>query len=205
LTIGRDRFARGFAGGGYWLGGKGGAPTVPIGNTGGSDRPPSRPKKKAKLLYYRNPMGLARHLADAQERPDGHGLHPVYEGEEEEEANRRPPTRSGSAPRRYRNSGCSTEAASCASLDKIVRAAGRIEPDERRTYAISPKFEGYVERLHVNVTGQPVGQGAALFEVYSPELVSAQREYAIAAQGVDSLNEAGGEAQAGMRQLADRA
>jgi Cu(I)/Ag(I) efflux system membrane fusion protein len=39
--------------------------------------------------------------------------------------------------------------------------------------------------------------------VYSPELVSAQREYAIAAQGVAKLGEAGGEAQAAMRQLAD--
>ena len=84
-----------------------------------------------------------------------------------------------------------------------MRAAGRIEPDERRIYAISPKFEGYVERLHVNVTGQPVGKGQPLFEVYSPELVSAQREYAIAAQGVESLKDAGGQAQAGMKQLAE--
>jgi Cu(I)/Ag(I) efflux system membrane fusion protein len=59
-----------------------------------------------------------------------------------------------------------------------------------------------VERLHVNVTGQSVGKGQPLFEAYSPELVSAQREYAIAAQGVVSLKEAGGQAQAGMQQLA---
>ena len=31
---------------------------------------------------------------------------------------------------------------------------------------------------YVNVTGQPVSKGQPLFEVYSPELVSAQREYA---------------------------
>ena len=36
---------------------------------------------------------------------------------------------------------------------------------------MTPKFEGYVERLHVNVTGQAVSKGQALFEVYSPELV----------------------------------
>ena len=35
----------------------------------------------------------------------------------------------------------------------------------------------------VNVTGQPVSKGQPLFEVYSPELVSAQREYAIADAG----------------------
>ncbi|HAL37189.1 MAG TPA: efflux RND transporter periplasmic adaptor subunit, partial [Polaromonas sp.] len=66
-----------------------------------------------------------------------------------------------------------------------------------------PKFEGYVERLYVNFTGQPVSKGQPLFEVYSPELVSAQREYAIAAQGVESLKDAGGQAQAGMKQLAE--
>jgi multidrug resistance efflux pump len=84
-----------------------------------------------------------------------------------------------------------------------VRAAGRIEIDERRSFAISPKFEGYVERLHVNVTGQPVAKGQPLFEVYSPELVSAQREYTIAAQGVEALKDAGSEARSGMQQLAE--
>jgi Cu(I)/Ag(I) efflux system membrane fusion protein len=83
-----------------------------------------------------------------------------------------------------------------------VRASGRVEPDERRLYTIAPKFEGYVERLHVNVTGQAVGIGQPLFEAYSPELVSAQREYAIAAQGVTALKDAGNQAQTGMQQLA---
>ncbi|MGB8149395.1 MAG: efflux RND transporter periplasmic adaptor subunit, partial [Azonexus sp.] len=88
-------------------------------------------------------------------------------------------------------------------LDKTVRASGRIEVDESRTYTVTAKFEGYIERLYVNTSGQPVGRGQPLFEVYSPELVSAQREYAIAAQGVGQLSEAGGEAQGAMKQLAE--
>jgi hypothetical protein len=99
-------------------------------------------------------------------------------------------TRDGAATNQIRIStdkvqklGVRTEAASLRSLERIVRAVGRIEPDERRQYAIAPKFEGYVERLLVNVTGQSVGKGQPLFEVYSPELVSAQREYAIAIAG----------------------
>jgi Cu(I)/Ag(I) efflux system membrane fusion protein len=48
-----------------------------------------------------------------------------------------------------------------------------------------------------------VAKGQPLFEVYSPELVSAQREYAIALQGVQAMSGAGAEAQAGMKQLAD--
>jgi Cu(I)/Ag(I) efflux system membrane fusion protein len=55
----------------------------------------------------------------------------------------------------------------------------------------------------VNVTGQAVSRGQSLFEAYSPELVSAQREYVIAAQGVEAMQSAGSEAQAGLKQLAD--
>ena len=126
---------------------------------------------------------------------------PVYEGDQEPEA--------GSANQikistdKVQKLGVRVEAVSLRNLDKMVRAAGRIEPDERLTYAITPKFEGYVERLHVNATGQAVGKGQPLFEVYSPELVSAQREYAIAAQGVDALKGASEETQKGMRELAE--
>lgn len=57
-----------------------------------------------------------------------------------------------------------------------------------------PPSSRAMSNAHVNVTGQPVSKGQPLFEVYSPELVSAQREYAIAAQGVESLKGAGGSA-----------
>ncbi|MFA4970519.1 MAG: efflux RND transporter periplasmic adaptor subunit, partial [Sulfuritalea sp.] len=46
-------------------------------------------------------------------------------------------------------------------------------------------------------------KGQPLFEVYSPELVSAQREYVVAAKGVAALKDASAEMQSGMRQLAD--
>jgi Cu(I)/Ag(I) efflux system membrane fusion protein len=48
-----------------------------------------------------------------------------------------------------------------------------------------------------------VGRGQPLLEVYSPELVSAQKEYAIAVQGQQALANASPEARAGMQQLAD--
>ena len=128
---------------------------------------------------------------------------PVYEGEDEDAGKPAGANQIRISTEKIQKLGVRTEAAGMRALGKTVRAAGRVEPDERRVYAISPKFEGYVERLHVNVTGQPVGKGQPLFEVYSPELVSAQREYAIAAQGVQAMSDAGSEAQAGMKQLAE--
>ena len=150
-----------------------------------------------KLLYYRNPMGLPDTSPVPKKDPMGMDYLPVYEGEDEAESGIKV------SPEKIQKLGVRSEAVRRVALDRSVRASGRVEIDESRTYAVTAKFEGYIERLHVNTTGQPVGRGQPLFEVYSPELVSAQREYALAAQGVAKLAEAGGEAQAGMRQLAE--
>ena len=186
--------------GGYWLGSKG---TVHGGaeQTASADPAAGGGKKERKLLYYRNPMGLPDTSPTPKKDPMGMDYLPVYEGEDTSESDSAGTIKVSTE--KVQKLGVRTEAVQLRSLDKIVRAAGRVEPDERRLYAISPKFEGYVERLHVNVTGQPVGKGQPLFEVYSPELVSAQREYAIAAQGVETLKDAGGAALASMKQLAE--
>lgn len=189
------------AGGGYWIGTRSGehAPAAQA-----PAAAPAAGKKERKLLYYRNPMGLPDTSPTPKKDPMGMDYIAVYEGEDDGGENA-----PGSANQirigteKVQKLGVRTEAASLRALDKIVSAAGRIEADERLLYTIAPKFEGYVERLHVNVTGQAVAKGQPLFEVYSPELVSAQREYAIASQGVHSLKEAGGEAQNSMQQLAD--
>ena len=186
------------AGGGYWAGQKNSS--LPHAE-GPASMTADAGKKERKVLFYRNPMGLPDTSPTPKKDPMGMDYIPVYDGEQDDE-----PASANQikiSTEKIQKLGVRTEAATLRNLDKVIRAAGRIEPDERRTYAISPKFEGYVERLHVNVTGQPVGKGQPLFEVYSPELVSAQREYAIAAQGVESLKGADGSTQDGMRQLAD--
>ncbi|MDO8777242.1 MAG: efflux RND transporter periplasmic adaptor subunit [Burkholderiaceae bacterium] len=192
------------AGGGYWLGHRGVAsqPNGGAAVTASADSAADAAgKKERKVLYYRNPMGLPDTSPTPKKDPMGMDYIAVYAGGTDEE-----PAAANQikiSTDKVQKLGVRTEAAQLRVLDKTVRAAGRIEPDERRLFTIAPKFEGYVERLHVNVTGQPVTKGQPLFEVYSPELVSAQREYVIAAQGVDTLKGAGSETQAGMKQLAE--
>ncbi|MDR2614217.1 MAG: efflux RND transporter periplasmic adaptor subunit [Candidatus Accumulibacter sp.] len=153
-----------------------------------------------KPLYYRNPMGLPDTSPVPRKDPMGMDYVPVY-ADEEADDEKAGQIRIGIE--KVQKLGVRTEAARRRALDKVVRAVGRVEPDERRLYAIAPKFEGYIERLHVAVTGQPVGKGQALFDAYSPELNSAQREYAIAAEGVKALQDADEEARTSMRQLAE--
>jgi RND family efflux transporter MFP subunit len=193
LAIGAVVIAAIAAGGGYWIGNRDANDAVPAAAESG--------KTEGRILYYRNPMGLPDTSPVPKKDPMGMDYIPVREGEEEASSS------SGNELRinteKVQKLGVRTEKAALRSIDRAVRAAGRIEPDERRTFTIAPKFEGYVERLHVNATGQEIGKGQPLFEVYSPELVSAQREYAIATQGMQSLQGADSTVQDGMRQLAD--
>jgi len=192
-------------GGGYWLGGQrqaAGPQTLTAAAPAGSAAA-AAPAKVRKLLYYRNPMGLPDTSPTPKKDPMGMDYIPVYEGEDEDAGKPGAPGQIRISTEKIQKLGVRTEAAALRALGKTVRAAGRVEPDERRVHVIAPKFEGYVERLHVNVTGQPVAKGQPLFEVYSPELVSAQREYAIAVQGVQAMAGAASEAQAGMKQLAE--
>ncbi|HWI82934.1 efflux RND transporter periplasmic adaptor subunit [Ramlibacter sp.] len=191
--------------GGYWLGGRshgaGGEAAVAVGQAGSAGGA-SAPKAR-KILYYRNPMGLPDTSPTPKKDPMGMDYIPVYEGEDEGSGQAAGANQIRISTEKIQKLGVRTEAVGVRTLGKTVRAAGRVEPDERRVHVVAPKFEGYVERLHVNVTGQPVAKGQPLFEVYSPELVSAQREYAIAVQGVQAMAGAASEAQAGMRQLAE--
>lgn len=174
-------------GAGYWFGTK----------VSGGDTPPAATAEGGrKLLYYRNPMGLPDTSPVPKKDPMGMDYIAVYEGEDN------PASDSGVkvSAEKVQKSGVKSAVVERRVIDRIVRATGRIEVDERRVFAVAPKFEGWIERLHVNVTGQPVVRGQALFEVYSPELVSAQREYAIAAR---AAAEATPESRPAMQQLAE--
>jgi Cu(I)/Ag(I) efflux system membrane fusion protein len=65
-------------------------------------------------------------------------------------------------------------------LARTVRALGRVEYDETRLSAVSPKLEGWAERLYVEFTGAPVRAGEPLLDIYSPTLVAAQEELILA-------------------------
>ena len=178
---------------GYWFGTRGAHPAAPGTSAAAPD------KGGRKILYYRNPMGLPDTSPTPKKDSMGMDYLPVYEGEEE----------SGSGIKigleKVQKLGVRTAKAEKRALDAVVRATGRVEIDERRLTTITPKYEGYIERLYVNATGQSVGRGQPLLEAYSPELLAAQREYAVAAHGLAQLKDADAQTQAGMKRLADAA
>ena len=62
-------------------------------------------------------------------------------------------------------------------MHRKVRTVGRVEYDERNVTTVNTKFEGWIEKLHADYTGQFIRKGAPLAEIYSPELLATQQEY----------------------------
>jgi multidrug efflux pump subunit AcrA (membrane-fusion protein) len=125
-----------------------------------------------KILFYRDPMDPSMVSDKPGKSPMGMEMVPVYEGEQGGGVSIDPTV--------VQNIGVRYERARRRMLTKTIRTSGKIDYDERRMYAVSPKISGWVEKLYVNYTGKTVRKGEPLLDYYSPDLLSAQGEYLIA-------------------------
>src|SRR6202011_2509090 len=138
--------------------------------------PGAAPGGDRKILYYRNPMGLPDTSPAPKKDSMGMDYIPVYA----DEGGGTVPGTVKISPERIQMLGVRTEAATLRPMAHTVRAVGTVAADERRIGVVNPKFEGWIEQLHVSTQGQAVRRGEALLEVHSPDLVLAQREYLVA-------------------------
>ncbi len=74
-------------------------------------------------------------------------------------------------------------------ISKSLRAVGRLAYDETKIIRISPKIEGWIEKVYVDFTGKLVKKGQPLLSIYSPDLVQTQEEYLLAIKGRRQLGE----------------
>ncbi len=127
-----------------------------------------------KIKYWAAPMDPTYIRKEPGKSPMGMDLVPVYEDQ----------VSSGSVvsvdPVTAQNMGIRTEKVERRDLSRTIRTLGLVAYDEARQYSINSKIDGWVEKLHVNETGQMVRQGQPLLDIYSPELVSAQQEFLLA-------------------------
>ncbi len=133
----------------------------------------SNVKAERKILYYKDPMHPWITSDKPGKAPDcGMDLVPVYEGEKESEE--------GVVridPAIVQNIGVKIEPVKRMRLTKTIRTVGRVDYNETKIAVITTKISGWIERLYVDYTGKFVRKGEPLFEIYSPELVTAQEEY----------------------------
>jgi Cu(I)/Ag(I) efflux system membrane fusion protein/cobalt-zinc-cadmium efflux system membrane fusion protein len=131
-------------------------------------------EKERKIAYWRAPMNPNEIYDKPGKSAMGMDLVPVYEDE----------LVGGVAvkidPVTQQNMGLRTAIVKKDPLIHTIRTYGHITYDETRTAQISPKSSGWIEKIHVDFTGKYVEEGQPLFEIYSPELLTAQEEYMVA-------------------------
>lgn len=165
-----------------------------------SDAAKTAPKGPGKILYYRNAMNPAATSPVPKKDAMGMDYVPVYEGDEEGDE--------GTvkiSPAKVQKLGVDTVVAELRTLTRTIRAVGTVQADERKLYIVNTKFEGWIEKLHVNATGDTVRRGEPLMEVYAPELVVAEQEYILSFRSLQSMEGASEEARDSSRQLTDSA
>lgn len=136
--------------------------------------PPSQPGSQGKLLYYRNPMGLADTSPVPKKDSMGMEYIPVYETAGDD------PSTIRVSLDKIQKLGVRTERAELRSLIRIVRATGTVQAPETGLRVVSLKFEGWVEKLYANASGMPVRKGDLLMDVYSPSVITAELNYTLA-------------------------
>ncbi len=138
-----------------------------------------KPADRSRILYYRNPMGLPDTSPLPKKDSMGMDYIPVHENEAAD---------AGSglvtiAPGRMQVLGVRTAPVeSRRALTRTIRAAGTLQFDERRMAVVTTRVGGWVERLEVGATGDPVRRGQVMAEIYSPDLVASEEEYLIASR-----------------------
>jgi membrane fusion protein, copper/silver efflux system len=79
-----------------------------------------------------------------------------------------------------------------APLNRAFRAVGHVTYDESALTDVNLKVRGWITKLFVNRTGQHVTAGQPLFQLFSPELYSAEQDFLLATQGGSIVAGAGG-------------
>lgn len=144
------------------------------------------PKTGKVVKYWVAPMDPTYIRNEPGKSPMGMDLVPVFA---EEGGEKLPASTIRIDPVTIQNMGVRTAAVGRQSLSKSLRTLGTITFDERKIYAVNLKFDGWIEHLYVNYVGESVRKGQKLFEIYSPELVTAQEEYLLALRQATSLDD----------------
>lgn len=150
-----------------------------------SQQPAAKTAGPRKLLYYRNPMGLADTSPSPKKDWMGMDYIAVYEGEDE----------SGSTVKvsldKVQRSGVRTEIAAMRRLVRPLRAPAVAKPDERTLLTIALRADSFIEKLYVNETGRHVTKGEPLFRIYSPDMVRVQVDYRVSTNASGNRDDKG--------------
>lgn len=139
---------------------------------------------KQEILFYRHPMNPE--ITSPVPREDSMGMPytPVYADQTNEQTTNgqttNEPTTSGIvaiSPAIVQSLGVTTAQVQQSNLARVIETVGYVSWNEALLHHIHPRTSGWVERVNVHSVGETVSAGQRLFTYYSPDIVTAQRDY----------------------------
>ena len=143
-------------------------------NTAGGAKA-SGPSGERKVKYYKSTMIPGQISQTPAKDTMGMDMVPVFEGEDASAEN---DIQIDAATTQRMN--LKTALVERGPVKRDFRTVGTVAYNEEGLRDITTKYEGWLEKLHVNATWTAVKAGDALFDIYSPDLYNAQLNYIVA-------------------------
>lgn len=129
------------------------------------------------ILYWVAPMDANFRRDEPGKSPMGMDLVPYYADQAANNSSSYPNADVSISPTVVKNLGVRTSVVEAAPMARRVETVGYTGWDESTLTMVHPRAEGWLEVFNIDSVGDTVQAGQILFEVFSPKLVSAQREY----------------------------
>ncbi len=136
--------------------------------------------KTRKVKFYKSTMMPGEISPTPQKDSMGMDMVPIYENEVTDSSS------ISIDPVTIQNMGIRTGLVSKGPVRGVIRTVATIDYNETTLADITTKFKGWIAKLYVDATGKQVHRGDPLFEVYSPDLYTAQTEYLLALENKSS-------------------
>lgn len=93
------------------------------------------------------------------------------------------------SPQRMQSIGVSIGMVQSKPVNDEIRFYGNVQANERRLAYVQTRFAGWVRQVYADATGDFVRKGQPLFTIYSPDLVTSEREYLLAKKNAEALQQ----------------
>jgi len=90
-------------------------------------------------------------------------------------------------PQRMQSIGVQTGVVEIRNVADEIRTVGSVEVDETKLAYVQVRFPGWIQKVFADATYQYIRKGQPLFTIYSPDLVTTEREYLLAKENRNEL------------------
>src|SRR5215472_7478508 len=92
-------------------------------------------------------------------------------------------------PQRMQSIGVKLGTAQIKTVTNDIRVTGNVDVNERQLATVQVRFPGWIRKVYADATYDYVRKGQPLFTIYSPDLVTTEREYLLARKNQEGLKQ----------------